>query len=94
MSKNNVKEAETVEEMPLDVSQGKTVNEVKDIAQALQAQLQEHQKQARHHNTMATKAQGALEVMLQMIPKKEVEEMIANESAQEKAHQSNGQAVN
>jgi hypothetical protein len=28
---------------------------------------------------MATKAQGALEVMLQLIPKQEVEEMIAKE---------------
>ena len=36
--------------------------------------------QANHHQTMATKAQGALEVMLQMIPKQEVEEMISEEA--------------
>jgi hypothetical protein len=30
---------------------------------------------------MATKAQGALEVMLQLIPKQEVEEMIEEEKA-------------
>jgi hypothetical protein len=37
---------------------------------------------------MATKAQGALEVILQMIPKQEVEEMIAQET------KANGEAVN
>ena len=61
-------------------AQGKTVEELKEVAQTLQTQLQDHQKQANHHQTMATKAQGALEVMLQMIPKKEVEEMIAQEN--------------
>ena len=71
MSKNKQKEAGT---------QGKTVEELKEVAQTLQTQLQEHQKQANHHQTMATKAQGALEVMLQMIPKQEVEEMIAQEA--------------
>ena len=62
------------------VTQGKSVEELKEIAQTLQAQLNEHQKQANYHTTMATKAQGALEVMLQMIPKEEVEEMIAEET--------------
>jgi hypothetical protein len=60
--------------------QGKTVEELKEVAQTLQTQLQEHQRQANHHQTMATKAQGALEVMLQMIPKQEVDEMIAQEA--------------
>ena len=76
MSKNN-KTTETVVENP----DGKTVEELKEVAQTLQAQLQEHQKQANHHQTMATKAQGALEVMLQLIPKQEVEEMIEEEKA-------------
>jgi len=62
-------------------TQGKSVEELKEIAQTLQAQLQEHQKQANHHQTMAMKAQGALEVMLQLIPKQEVEEMIEEEKA-------------
>ena len=74
MSKNKTKE-ET-----LANPKGKTVEEMKEIAQTLQAQLQDHQKQATHHQTMAVKAQGALEVMLQMIPKEEVEQMIAEES--------------
>jgi hypothetical protein len=60
-------------------AQGKTVDELKEVAQTLQAQLQEHQKQANHHQTMAMKAQGALEVMLQLIPKQEVEEMVEEE---------------
>ena len=72
------------------VTQGKSVEELKEIAQTLQAQLNEHQKQANHHQVMATKAQGALEVMLQLIPKEEVEEMIAKE---ETNNSSNGEVV-
>ena len=71
-------------------AQGKSVEELKEIAQTLQAQLQEHQKQANHHQTMATKAQGALEVMLQLIPKQEVEQMIAQET---KDNKENGEVV-
>ena len=67
-------------EQTLANPKGKTVEELKEIAKTLQTQLQEHQKQANHHQTMATKAQGALEVTLQMIPKEEVEEMIVEES--------------
>ena len=75
MSKNKTKE-ET-----LANPKGKTVEELKEIAQTLQAQLQDHQKKATHHQTMAVKAQGALEVMLQLIPKEEVEEMIEEEKS-------------
>ena len=71
-------------------TQGKSVEELKEIAQTLQTQLNEHQRQANHHQTMATKAQGALEVMLQLIPKQEVEDMIAKE---ETDNSSNGEAV-
>ena len=72
------------------VTQGKSVEELKEIAQTLQTQLNEHQKQANHHQMMATKAQGALEVLLQLIPKEEVEEMIAKE---ETDNSSNGEVV-
>jgi len=72
------------------VTQGKSVEELKEIAQTLQTQLNEHQRQANHHQTMATKAQGALEVILQLIPKEEVEDMIAEE---EKNNSSNGEVV-
>ena len=61
-------------------TQGKSTEELKEIAQTLQAQLNEHQRLANHHTTMATKAQGALEVMVQMIPKEELEEMVAEET--------------
>ena len=71
------------------ITQGKSVEELKEIAQNLQTQLNEHQKQANHHQTMATKAQGALEVLLQLIPKEEVEEMIAEEAD----NSSNGELV-
>ena len=64
----------------VEETQGKSVEELKEIAQTLQTQLNEHQRQANHHQTMATKAQGALEVILQLIPKEEVEEMIAKET--------------
>ena len=71
------------------VTQGKSVEELKEIAQTLQTQLNEHQKQANHHQMMATKAQGALEVLLQLIPKEEVEEMIDEEIN----NSSNGEVV-
>jgi hypothetical protein len=74
MSKNKTKEP------TLASPKGKTVEELKEIAQTLQAQLQDHQKKATHHQTMAVKAQGALEVVLQLIPKEEVEEMITEEA--------------
>ena len=60
----------TPQEMPLANPQGKTVAELKEVATSLQAQVNQYRE-------MATKAQGALEVMLQLIPKEEVEEMIA-----------------
>ena len=63
------------------VTEGKSVEELKEIAQTLQTQFNEHQRQANHHQTMATKAKGALEVMLQLIPKEAVEEMIEEEKA-------------
>ena len=84
-NKNNPQEAEIVEEVANP--QGKTVEELKQIAQTLQAQKNQHQEKANkaqavsnQEMTMVTKAQGALEVILQMIPKEEVEKMIAQEN--------------
>ena len=76
MSKNKASESKEV----VPQVSGKTVEELKGIAQTLQAQLHDHQQKANKHQTMATKAQGALEVMLQMIPKEEVEKMIQTET--------------
>ena len=89
MSKNNKKNPQEAEEVIAN-SQGKTVEELKQIAQTLQAQLQDHNKQANHHQTMAVKAQGALEVILQLIPKQEVEEMIAEEKKNHQEENSDG----
>ena len=89
MKKPIPNKAKIVKEVPLANPQGKTVEELKEIAQTLQAQLAEHQKQANHHQTMAVKAQGALEVMLQLIPKQEVEEMIEEEKANGEVEQEN-----
>ena len=55
---------EDVTKVVEEMSDGKTTEELQSIAQTLQTQLQ-------HHQTMAVKAQGALEVILQMIPKDE-----------------------
>ena len=70
----------TKEVITQESPQGKTVDELKEIAINLQTQ-------ANQYREMATKAQGGLEVVLQMIPKQEVEEMITQET------KSNGETV-
>ena len=65
MSKTKEVKTEVSENHTLDTNfQGKTEDELKEIAQTLQTQLQQYQ-------TMAVKAQGALEVILQMLPEEE-----------------------
>ncbi len=67
-------------EMPLVDPNGKSVKELKEVASALQQQVIEHNNLVQHHTVMLNKAQGALEVMLQMIPKEDVEGMIKKEA--------------
>ena len=71
MSKKEVKvmDAEVSEnhEMESLDFKGKTDEELKGIAETLQTQLQQFQ-------TMAIKAQGALEVVVQMLPEEKKEE--------------------
>ena len=43
----------------------------KEAIETLRAQLQEHLRQVEYHRTMATKAQGALEVLLQLHPEED-----------------------
>ena len=43
----------------------------KEAIETLRVQLKEHLQQADYHKTMATKAQGALEVLLQLHPEEE-----------------------
>ena len=45
----------------------------KEAIDTLRVQLREHLQQAEHHRTMATKAQGALEVLLQLHPEENEE---------------------
>ena len=75
------KATKEVVEQPLANPEGKSVDELKEIATSLQAQVNQYRE-------MAIKAQGGLEGVLQMIPKQEVEEMIAEEA------KVNGEAVN
>ena len=46
-------------------------DKAKEAIQTLKVQLVEHQKQAEYHTTMSVKAQGALEVLLQLHPQQE-----------------------
>ena len=43
----------------------------KEAISNLQLQLRDHSEKAEYHKTMATKAQGALEVLLQLHPEKD-----------------------
>jgi len=64
------KKTETVEEVKTN-NVAETVDtdaKAKEAKENLRVQLQEHLRQAEHHRTMATKAQGALEVLLQLHP--------------------------
>ena len=61
-------EAKVVEE-----TVGKSTDELKEIANTLRTQLQ-------HHQTMAVKAQGALEVIIQMLPQEEEQELQETEN--------------
>ena len=45
----------------------------KEAIETLRVQLKEHVQQAEYHRTMATKAQGALEVLLQLNPEENEE---------------------
>ena len=67
VKENNVKGVEVTEvkDTKLDPEEAK---------ETLRVQLQEHLKQAEHHKAMALKAQGALEVLLQLHPEKEKSE--------------------
>ena len=64
------KKTETLEEFKTNnVAESVDIDvKAKEAIENLKLQLQEHLKQAEHHRTMATKAQGALEVLLQLYP--------------------------
>ena len=62
---------EVVEDKTNNVAE--PVDKAKEAIEILRAQLREHAQQAEHHRTMATKAQGALEVLLQLNPEENEE---------------------
>ena len=66
------KKTETVEEVKTN-NVAEPVNKAKEAIDTLRVQLREHLQQAEHHRTMATKAQGALEVLLQLHPEENEE---------------------
>ena len=49
------------------------VDKAREAIDTLRVQLKEHLQQAEYHRTMATKAQGALEVLLQLHPEENEE---------------------
>ena len=55
------------EEVKIDNSLDRAVEAIN----TLKVQLAEHLKQEQYHHTMAVKAQGALEVLLQLHPQEE-----------------------
>jgi len=65
-SKNTVGDKEVKINNVVEVSE-----KAKEAIDTLRVQLQEHLQQAEQHRTMATKAQGALEVLLQLHPQEE-----------------------
>ena len=64
------KKTEVIEEVKTN-NVAETENKPKEVIDTLRVQLREHLQQAEHHRTMATKAQGALEVLLQLHPEEE-----------------------
>ena len=69
------KENTVVEKVKKDdeVKVVESIDKVKEAIETLRVQLTEHLQQAEHHRTMATKAQGALEVLLQLHPEENEE---------------------
>ena len=67
ISKNTVVDKEKVEEVKTN-NVVEASEKAKEAIETLRVQLNENVQKAEHHRTMATKAQGALEVLLQLYP--------------------------
>tara|TARA_R100001530_G_scaffold100967_2_gene70213 strand:+ start:955 stop:1167 length:213 start_codon:yes stop_codon:yes gene_type:complete len=67
------KKADTVEEVKTN-NVVESTDKAKEAIETLRVQLKEHLQQVEYHRTMATKAQGALEVLLQLHPEENKEE--------------------
>ena len=66
------KKAEVVEEVKSN-NVVKEEGREKEVIENLKVQLKNHLEQADYHKTMATKAQGALEVLVQLHPEEKQE---------------------
>ena len=71
MSKKEVVESKTSDVVKHD---GKTDVELNETIEVLKIQLKEHTEKANHHQTMGLKIQGALEILLQLVPPKDNKE--------------------
>ena len=71
MSKNTVADKEVKEVKTNNLEE--VSEKAKEAIETLRVQLQEHLQRTEHHRTMATKAQGALEVLLQLHPEEDNE---------------------
>ena len=69
---NTMSKKTTVEEVKTN-NVVEPVNKAKEAIETLRVQLKEHLQQVEYHRTMATKAQGALEVLLQLHPEENKE---------------------
>ena len=67
------KKMETVEEVKTNNVVEPKEDKAKEAIDTLRVQLKEHLQQVEYHRTMATKAQGALEVLLQLHPEENEE---------------------
>ena len=70
---SKVKEKTEVEQIVEEHKNGtvETEDKIREAIENLKVQLEEHLRQSEYHRTMATKAQGALEVLLQLYPEEE-----------------------
>ena len=69
MSKEKVLDKKVSDNHVAEVFDGKTTEELEEILKSLEVQATEYQKQYNNSQTMLTKAQGAMEVIAQLIKK-------------------------
>ena len=74
MSSKTEKKETAVEEVVSNNDVVTSKDQAKEAIETLRVQLRDHVQQADHHKTMAVKAQGALEVLLQLHPQEEESE--------------------
>jgi len=71
--KEKIEDAEVIEDHSTNGAV-EPKDKAKEAIDTLRVQLKEHMERADFHKTMATKVQGALEVLLQLHPQKEESE--------------------